>query len=215
MSTHDTAKPSAWRRLTRWTANLLLVGVTVACAAWLAPSLMGLERYVITGGSMSGTFEKGSLAFEKQVPASELRVGDVITYQPPAGAGTTDLVTHRIVRMTQDEQGRRVFRTQGDANADVDPWTFRLHESTQPVVQFTVPHAGHVLIALADRETRMLAIGGPAALVALFALGELLMALFRRDQDGTSPAQGAGQVPSQRDGREPVAVPTAVPVAGV
>ena len=46
------------RRAGGWVANLALVAVTLACLAWLVPSLFGLERYVITGGSMSGTFEQ-------------------------------------------------------------------------------------------------------------------------------------------------------------
>ena len=31
---------------------------TVIAALMLVPGLMGLDRYVITGGSMSGTFER-------------------------------------------------------------------------------------------------------------------------------------------------------------
>jgi signal peptidase I len=194
VETGQAATPRPWRRLTRWTTNTVLFAVTLAGAAWLLPSLFGLERYVITGGSMSGTFEKGSLAFEREVPVAELRTGDVITYQPPAGAGTTDLVTHRIVRITRDDEGLRVFRTKGDANAGADPWTFRLQQPTQPVVEFTVPLAGHVLIALADRETRMLVIGGPAALVALWALVELIGAVRPRRR-GTQP--GSAVAPSR------------------
>jgi signal peptidase I len=169
------------RRVAGWVTNLVLAAVTAGALAWLAPSVLGYERYVITGGSMSGTFERGSLAFEKEVPVEQLAVGDVITYLPPASAGTTDLVTHRIVRITRDPRGRAVFRTRGDANGGVDPWTFRLQQPTQPVVQFTVPYAGHALIALADRETRRLLIGGPATLIALIALLELVRALARRD----------------------------------
>ena len=194
--THRRRSPA--RRVVGAVANLLLAAVTLACLAWLLPSVLGYERYVITGGSMSGTFEKGSLAFEQNVPTARLRVGDVITYQPPADSGTTDLVTHRIVRISQDERGRQVLRTKGDANAAVDPWTFRLTEPTQPVVQFTVPLAGHVFIALADRETRMLAVGVPAALVALVALGELLVALTRRGDDAAPAGPAAAPVPGQR-----------------
>jgi signal peptidase I len=188
VSSNETPRPTGRRRLARWTVNVLLAAVTLVSLAWLVPSLLGLERYVITGGSMSGTFERGALAFEKEVPVSRLRVGDVITYLPPPQAGNSDLVTHRIVRISRDEEGRRVYRTRGDANAAVDPWTFRLREQTQPVVQFTVPYAGHALIALADRETRMLLVGGPAALVALLALGELLMVLSRRERPASTGA---------------------------
>ena len=44
----------------------------------------------------------------------------------------------------------------------------------QPVVQFSVPKLGYMFIALADRQTRILVIGVPAALIALMALVELV-----------------------------------------
>ena len=153
--------------------NTLLVLTTLAGVGYLAPSLFGYERYVITGGSMSGTFEKGSIAFEKPVPVADLAVGDVITYQPPADSGVTTLVTHRIVSMKPLETGVTQFRTQGDANPDPDPWSFQLTQAEQPVVQHTVPLAGWVFVALADREVRMAAIGVPATLIALLSLVEL------------------------------------------
>lgn len=167
------APRSATARLTQWTVNVLLVAVTLVSAAYLVPTLFGYERYVITGGSMSGTFEKGSIAFEKPVDVADLSVGDVITYLPPADSGVGTLVTHRIVAADRSQDGARVFRTQGDANADRDPWKFSLVEGSQPTVQFTVPLVGYALIALADRTTRMLVIGLPAALIALIALVEL------------------------------------------
>ena len=199
------------RRAGSWVVNLALVATTLACLAWLAPSLLGLERYVITGGSMSGSIEKGSLAFERPVPVDDLRVGDVITYQPPPGSGTTDLVTHRITRITSDEQGRQVLRTQGDANATVDPWRFSLTSGTQPVVDFTVPYAGYPLIALADRDTRMLLVGGPALLVALLALGELVRNLTRREPEQAAE-HAAGSVPDQRRPRSEPHQATTTPV---
>lgn len=168
------------RRVTRVAGaalTLLLVIVTLACAAFLAPSLFGYERYVITGGSMSGTIEKGSVVFEKKVPVAELDEGDVITYVPPANSGVSTLVTHRIVKISTLESGARQFRTQGDANPKPDPWRFQLVDEQQAVVQASVPHAGWVLIALADRETRMLALGVPAGLIALVSLVELAKAL--------------------------------------
>ncbi len=161
-------------RLAGVTGNLAMVAVILACAAYLLPHLLGYERYVITGGSMSGSIEKGSIVFEKPRPVEDLAVGDVITYLPPADSGVTDLVTHRIVEITTDERGELVMRTQGDANADVDPWTFSLVEDTQPVVEATVPLVGHALIALADREVRMIVIGVPAGIIALLALVELV-----------------------------------------
>ncbi|MGJ9411629.1 signal peptidase I [Aeromicrobium sp. CF4.19] len=177
MSSTEQPARSRTARVLSGLVHLVLVAATLAGLAYLAPALFGYERYVITGGSMSGTFEKYSVAFEKQVAVEDLAVGDVITYQPPADSGVTSLVTHRIVDADVSEAGARLFTTQGDANPDPDPWTFTLVEGTQPVVQHTVPLLGHVFVALADRDTRMLVIGAPAALIALASLVELAKAL--------------------------------------
>lgn len=165
------------RRILRWSMNLAILAVTLLCLAWLAPSALGYSRYVITGGSMSGTFEKGSVVFEKPVAVEDLEVGDVITYQPPTEAGTQALVTHRIVKIEPAEGGGLLFTTQGDANPDPDPWQFQLTDPAQPVVQHSVPYVGWVFIALADRTTRMLVIGGPAGLIALSALLQVIRGL--------------------------------------
>jgi signal peptidase len=183
-------------RITRGLSTLLLVAITAVSAAYLLPSLFGYERYVITGGSMSGAFEKGAIAFEKPVPVDDLVEGDVVTYLPPADSGVSTLVTHRIVSARTNDQGARVFTTQGDANADADPWKFELESGVQPRVEFTVPLIGYAFIAVADRETRMLVIGLPAALIALSSLIELLGNL-RQDR---RPVAG-----STRTGRRAVA----------
>jgi signal peptidase I len=204
------------RRAARWTVNLVLLGVVLGCAAWLAPTALGYSRYVITGGSMSGTFEKGSVVFEKPVAVDDLRVGDVITYLPPADSGVPNLVTHRVVDIEPREGGGSLFTTRGDANPAVDPWKFALTSEVQPVVQFSVPKAGWVFIALADRQTRMLLIGVPAGLIALMALAQLVGAVRRPDAepeaDPSSTPDSAPRVPAQR--RPSEYVPTGRPVVG-
>lgn len=191
---HRAGRPARRLRVGSLLAHLALVLVTLLAAAYILPSLLGYERYVITGGSMAGTYDKGSIVFERPVPASELEVGDVITYLPPADSGVAMLVTHRVTKIGVDDAGRRVLRTQGDANPDPDPWRFSLVEDEQPVVEFSVPYVGYAVIALADRENRMLLIGIPAALVALLSLGQLVGAV--RGGDRTDGDQAATSEPA-------------------
>lgn len=150
-------------------ALALTAGVALA-ALMLAPALLGYQRYVIVSGSMTGTVDQGSIVYAKAVPTDSLAVGDIITYAPPAGKSPTKLVTHRIAQITRDARGRRVFRTKGDANPTIDPWTFTLDAPTQARMRFHVPYAGYLFSALAVREVRMLLIGLPALLVALLTL---------------------------------------------
>jgi signal peptidase I len=162
------------RRRLGGTASALLTGAALLlAAAVLVPALLGFQRYVITSGSMTGTYDRGSLVFDRVVPTRTLKAGDVITYTPPAGSGPVGLVTHRIHSITSGPGGTRVYRTKGDANASVDNWTFTLANPTQARAAFHLPYVGFAFAALADRRLRMLIIGVPALLVALGVLGGL------------------------------------------
>ena len=154
------------RIIRRGAANALLLGAVVMAAVMLLPAIFGLQRYVITGGSMEGSISRGSIVFDEPVPVEELEVGDVITYVPPAGENGGGFVTHRIVSITERD-GESALRTKGDANEYVDPWTFSLPESTQARVEMSIPLLGYPIAALGIREVRMALIGLPALLIAL------------------------------------------------
>jgi signal peptidase len=148
-------------------AGLLLGGILALSA------LMGWQRYVIVSGSMTGTYDRGSLVLDDVVPVADLETGDVITYKPPPGAGPEGLVTHRIVSISSGKEGQRVFRTKGDANEAADPWTFVLASGRQARVRASIPYAGFAVAALSRRELRMLVVGVPALLIAFFSLAGL------------------------------------------
>ena len=159
-------------RVAQVAARSAFIFVLLAAAAMVVLPLAGYHRYVITGGSMGGTIEKGSVIWAKEVPVAELREGDVITYRPPPGAGPTGLVTHRIVSIREDD-GDRVYRTKGDGNASADPWEFRLDEETQARVAFHVPYLGRVLSVASVRENRMLVVGLISLLVVIATFSRL------------------------------------------
>jgi signal peptidase I len=165
--------PSPARRLRGLVGGLLTAAAVALAAAVLLPALLGLQRYVITSGSMTGTYDRGSLVYDRVVPTASLKVGDVITYDPPASSGHTGLVTHRIHAITRGPNGERLFRTKGDFNAAPDSWTFTLRQPTQARVAFHLPYVGFLLAALADRSIRMVIIGIPALLIALSVLAGL------------------------------------------
>jgi signal peptidase len=161
------------RALKRVVSAAGLAASLALAAAVLLPAALGYERYVITSGSMTGTYDRGSIVYARNVPTASLRVGDVITYAPPADAGPIGLVTHRIVWSGRDRSGARAFRTKGDANRIRDPWRFTLERPTQARAAFHVPYLGYALAALGIREVRMLLIGLPALLIAFGTMARL------------------------------------------
>jgi signal peptidase len=164
------------RRAGRIASGAALAVIAVIAGLALVPALFGLQRYVIVSGSMTGTYDRGSLVLDEVVPVAALHVGDVITYRPPPASGIDHLVTHRIHAIQHDRNGGVVFRTKGDANTSADPWTFTLPDPRQARVRASVPHVGFVLAALSDRDVRLAVIALPAALIALASLA----ALWRR-----------------------------------
>jgi len=77
---------------------------------------------IVTTGSMEPTIMVGDLIYVKGVPADELQVGDIITFIPPSDYVRGARITHRIISIeyTKDDI---LFKTQGDNNPSVDPWT--------------------------------------------------------------------------------------------
>jgi signal peptidase I len=171
--------------------SLLLLLAVAAAVLMVVPAVLGMQRYVILTGSMTGTYDPGSLVYDREVPTSSLRVGDVITYAPPAGASPHALVTHRIVSIGSTQEGKRLFRTKGDANRVADPWRFTLDRPTQAKVSFGVPYAGYAVQRISDRHTRLYLIALPAVLIALWSV----VSLFRdgaRDERGREGAGTSG-----------------------
>lgn len=174
----------------------LRAAVTVLCLATLlivvlvilVPALLGLQRYVITGGSMTGTISKGSVIYSRLTPVGQLKVGDIITFKPP---GHSAPVTHRIISIDAGDDGRMVFQTKGDFNEAADPWRVNLVEPRQARYVFQIPAIGYFLAALAIRQVRMVLIGLPALVIAI----SLLWSLWKKageEVERQESAEGAG-----------------------
>lgn len=168
--------------------TIVLALAVAAAALMVVPALLGMQRYVILTGSMTGTYDPGSLVYDREVPTASLRVGDVITYAPPAGASPHKLVTHRIVAIGRTQDGARLYRTKGDANRTPDAWRFTLDRPTQARVSFGVPYAGYAISKLSDRHTRLYLIALPAVLIALWSVVSLFRDGAREEgrRDGSS-----------------------------
>lgn len=175
------------RRLARGLLTAVcLAAMLIAVGALLVPALLGYQRYVITGASMTGSIPKGAIIYSRLTPVESLRAGDVITFVPP---GHTRPVTHRIVSVEPDGDGELTFRTRGDFNEAVDPWAIHLTDPVQARYSFHIPYLGYALAALAIRQVRMLLIGVPAVIISL----SLLVSLWREAGEETEGGAASGR----------------------
>src|SRR5918993_1121710 len=63
------------RRLARACSALVLAAGLLFGLLLVLPAALGWQRYVITSGSITGTYDRGSLVLDEVVPVSELRAG--------------------------------------------------------------------------------------------------------------------------------------------
>ena len=118
MSTQKHRRTSLVRRLTGWTLNFMILAIVLMCLAWIAPSVLGYSRYVITGASMTGTIDKGSVVFEKPVDVADLAMHgsavDAVGQCQRCGLATAPGLA---VALAQLAAFRRVDPPQPDAGA--------------------------------------------------------------------------------------------------
>lgn len=194
MHDHDPSSRRPARLALRVAGRTVFAAALLVAAVMLALPLAGYERYVITGGSMGDAVKQGSVVWAKPVPVADLQVGDVITYKPPRGAGPEGMVTHRIASIDVGDDGRRMFRTKGDANAAPDPWQFHLDKPTQASVRFHLPYAGHALALASDRTARMIGVGIPALLLVLGTFAKLWRDAGRAVQESEAARHAEGSL---------------------
>lgn len=176
-----------WGRLVVLVAIVAPVSVLV-----LLPVGLGLQRYVMSGGSMDGDraggIPRGAVVFERLVPVDDLRPGDVITYRPPPSAGVDSRVTHRIVSI-----GPEGIVTQGDASPTPDPWRLRPQDTVLPRVVLTVPYVGYAYLVADHSLTWLVTIGCAALLLGLATATGRRGRVGSRAHAGRYGAHAAGQ----------------------
>jgi len=98
---------------------VIAVAVAVIAMAVVVPRLAGATPYAVLSGSMRPAYRPGTLVVVRPVDPAQIRVGDVITYQPRPNDPT--VFTHRVVQEKVGVNGFRRFRVRGDANDADDP----------------------------------------------------------------------------------------------
>ena len=103
-------------------APLLLINIILVIQGTInpeeVPGIAGYKPMMVLTESMEDYIMAGDVIIVKDVDATTLKKGDVITFFDPLGNGSTT-VTHRIIDVVNDETGLW-FQTQGDNNNTPD-----------------------------------------------------------------------------------------------
>ena len=135
------------------TAALVLLSV--------GPLVLPFRVFPVLVSSMAPAIPAGSALLVTRVPAAQLRVGDVVTFQPP---GSDAFVTSRVYSLGPNPQ------TKADAHSTPDPWRLSREGSGWRAVD-ALPLLGYPLAPVSDPQGRLLVtLLVAAALAGLFLL---------------------------------------------
>jgi signal peptidase I len=182
----------------------LLAALAVAAIVGAVAAGVGYRPVVVLTGSMGSTAPPGALAIAG--PTDDVRPGDVLVMRTEGRA----TITHRVMDVDRDVDGRLVAVTRGDANPDIDPTPYALGER-ELTVRWVVPHAGRVLTTLRTPAIGLMVIGALVAGAVLWALRRIWEPGDRKPGDRHSDeAVPPPPPPTPRRGRVAPAVGAAV-----
>lgn len=182
------------RRITSALLSMLLVaGIALFALVALGPHLFGYRTMTMLTGSMEPYIEPGDVIVAVEKPAEELEVGDVISYHIPVQDRRVE--THRVTEVNHTEE-QITFRTKGDANDGVDPWTATLEDDTVWETTAVVPYAGTVIREMRSFFALDWVLWGALAGVVLVGLSMI----WTRDEESDEAMDDA-------EGTVPVLVP--------
>ena len=84
-------------------------------------SFLNFRLFTVVSGSMAPEYEIGDVLLAQERDPKEIKVGDNISYLGEVGNFKGKVVTHQVVEIEEDKEGKLLFHTKGIANASEDP----------------------------------------------------------------------------------------------
>ena len=130
------------KRAGKWAGNIILgLLLCVVLFAFLIPTAFSGSLAIVRSSSMEPAMRAGALAMMLPVDAEDVKVGDIITFDPPWDSDPEVIVSHRVIGVYYNED--IIFDTKGDATEESDPY-YVPAQNVQGRVVFSVPYLGYV-----------------------------------------------------------------------
>lgn len=182
--------------------NILAVLGVVCIVLVILSFVFNVSIIMFKTGSMSPTIPAGSASLVREIPAKDMKVGDIVTVD----RGEKVLpVTHRVteIQSIDDSTGAVSFEMKGDANSEKDPDPYTAE--TVRTVMFSVPGVAPIL----QQWRNPLLLGGITVAASLL----VVWAFWPRREEEDDDALAEATRPRARSPRHAIALPVVVAVA--
>lgn len=158
---------------------LLMVLVFAALALAIVPQATGYRTYTASTNSMAPKYPAGTFLAVKPVAFSELRSGDIVTFQP--NPERPQVETQRIVGFGITQAGEKTLITRGDNNGVTSPTPVHAPQ-VKGRLFYAVPYAGYLAGALGNADRGLWTTVAAAGLTGFGAL--FIVRAVRRRAEG-------------------------------
>ena len=163
----------AVRNILSWTLTaaaavmIIFTIVSLTAADREDRSIFGFRAFIALSDSMSATdFDAGDLVLVKEVDPATLKEGDIIAYISRSNASDGETTTHKIRRLTADEDGEPGFITYG-TTTDTDDEGIVTYGDVLGVYRGHIPKVGRFIAFIKTTGGFITCILIPLFLIAL------------------------------------------------
>ncbi len=127
--------------------------------------------YVIVSGSMEPLIKVRDAVLIKRVNETSIKKGDVVTYQSLDPAFYGILITHRVVRI-EEENGEKIYITKGDHNETIDRTPVKFSQIRGKVIM-RIPKIGYLKYFLIEYYGWIIAVLVPSVAIVSYDIVKL------------------------------------------
>ncbi len=154
------------------TAFLLCILIVAQVYTQGYVNIAGFSVFRVVTGSMEPDIPVGSLLLSREVPISQIETKDIVCFVSKEPPTEGRIITHRVVSITQREDGTILLETQGDANLITDRYYVTAENLVGKVAWYT--KEGNLMAGLMGFLTNevgfLICVVFPVLLVAGFIL---------------------------------------------
>ena len=103
---------------------ILILFVSMVCLQRLSNNrftLFNFRLFIVISGSMEPKYKIGDVLVAVETDPKDVKVGDVISYLGKSGGFNDKVITHQVVKIEKDSNGKYQFHSKGLANMIEDP----------------------------------------------------------------------------------------------
>lgn len=140
------------------------------------PPLYG--AYIIISPSMHPTIKVNDAIIVKRIDAKKAKKGDIITFISSDERTKGITITHRIIEILEDENGKKLFRTKGDNNNVADPSLVKEEDLSGKVIM-KIPKIGYIQYFISQKYGWIIAVVIPCAGIIIYDILKIIKSVTR------------------------------------